>query len=125
MLDAELKQVRCYNASIADILDKLEGDLALPLPPEPPFQIMADAASLQDRVYEIARMVGDLKCEIRNRIIQHTFAADFRLQARNSRRQTHRRSTDHHQFCRQLELPSCKCAGSSGSAHAQAAWQSP
>jgi hypothetical protein len=51
MLDPKLKQIWCYNASIAEML--LERNLTLPLAAEPPFQAMADAASLQDRVYGI------------------------------------------------------------------------
>jgi hypothetical protein len=52
MLDPELKQIWCYNASIGEMLDSLR-NLSLPLAAEPPFQAMADAASLQDRVYGI------------------------------------------------------------------------
>ncbi len=79
MLNPELKQIRCYNASIAEMLDRLGRNLTLPLAAEPPFQAMADAASLQDRVYDMARMVGDPKRAVRNRIMQHTFAAGFPL----------------------------------------------
>lgn len=79
MLDAELKRLRHYNASITRMLDELEGHLGLPLPPEPPFQVLSDASALQDHVYEMARMVGELKRNIRDRILQHTLAADFSL----------------------------------------------
>jgi hypothetical protein len=38
---------------------------------------MADVAALQDRVYAMARWVGSMKREIRDRILQQALAADF------------------------------------------------
>ena len=58
-------------------MNELAAHLAQPLPPEPPFQIMADVTALQDRVYAMARQVGNMKRVIRDRILQQTLAADF------------------------------------------------
>ena len=77
MLDAELQRLRDDNTAIANLLHELENDLALPLPPEPPFQVMSNVTALQDRVYDMARMVGSMKRGIRDRILQQTLAADF------------------------------------------------
>ncbi|WP_114948473.1 hypothetical protein [Microvirga calopogonii] len=77
MLEAELHRLRDDNTVIADLLTELEMHLALPLPPEPPFQVMADVTALQDRVYAMARRVGSMKRVIRDRILQQTLAADF------------------------------------------------
>jgi hypothetical protein len=77
MLEAELQQLRNDNSAIAALLQDLENSLALPLPPEPPFQVMADVTALQDRVYALARRVGIIKREIRDRILQQALAADF------------------------------------------------
>jgi hypothetical protein len=77
MLETELQQLRDDNTAIAALLQDLENSLALPLPPEPPFQVMADVTALQNRVYEMARMVGNMKRMIRDRILQQTLAADF------------------------------------------------
>ena len=77
MLEAELQQLRNDNSAIAALLQDLENSLALPLPPEPPFQVMADVTALQDRVYALARRVGSMKREIRDRILQQALAADF------------------------------------------------
>jgi hypothetical protein len=38
---------------------------------------MSDLTDLQDRVYDMARMVGSMKRVIRDRILQQTLAADF------------------------------------------------
>jgi hypothetical protein len=77
MLEAELQRLRNDNSAIAALLQDLENSLALPLPPEPPFQVMADVTALQDRVYAMARRVGSMKREIRDRILQQALAADF------------------------------------------------
>ena len=77
MLEAELQQLRNDNSAIAALLQDLENSLALPLPPELPFQVMADVTALQDRVYALARRVGSMKREIRDRILQQALAADF------------------------------------------------
>lgn len=58
-------------------MNELAVHLAQPLPPEPPFQIMADVTVLQNRLYALARQAGNLKREIRDRILQQTLAADF------------------------------------------------
>jgi hypothetical protein len=81
MLEAELQQLRNDNSAIAALLQDLENSLALPLPPEPPFQVMADVTALQDRVYALARRVGSIKREIRDRILQQALAADFSPQS--------------------------------------------
>jgi hypothetical protein len=77
MLEAELQRLRDDNLAIAALLQDLENSLALPLPPEPPFQVMADVTALQDQVYAMARRVGSMKRVIRDRILQQTLAADF------------------------------------------------
>lgn len=77
MLEAELQRLRDDNTAIAALLQELEKNLALPLPSEPPFQVMADVTVLQDRVYAMARRVGGLKQVIRDRILQQTLAADL------------------------------------------------
>jgi hypothetical protein len=77
MLDAELQRLRGDDTAIANLLHKLANDLALPLPPEPPFQVMSNVTTLHDRVYDMARMVGSLKRGIRDRILQQTLTADF------------------------------------------------
>ena len=77
MLEAELQRLRDDNTVIAELLAELETRLALPLPPEPPFQVMTDATALQDRLYDMARRGGNLKREIRDRILQQALAADF------------------------------------------------
>jgi hypothetical protein len=66
--------------AIAALLQALENSLALPLPPEPPFPVMSDVTALQDRVYAMARRVGSMKREIRDRILQQTLAADVAQQ---------------------------------------------
>jgi hypothetical protein len=76
MLEAELQRLRDDNSAIAALLQDLENSLALPLPPEPPFQVMADVTALQDQVYALARRVGSIKREIRDRILQQALAAD-------------------------------------------------
>jgi hypothetical protein len=77
MIEAELQRLRDDNSAIAALLQELENSLALPLPPEPPFQIMADVTALQDQLYAMARRVGSMKRVIRDRILQQTLAADF------------------------------------------------
>ncbi|PVE23997.1 hypothetical protein DC522_12905 [Microvirga sp. KLBC 81] len=77
MLGAELKRLRDDNTVIADLINELEERLEQPLPPEPPFQVMSDVIALQDRVYEMARMVGGRKRAIRDGILQQALAADF------------------------------------------------
>jgi hypothetical protein len=77
MLEAELQRLHDDNLAIAALLQDLEDSLALPLPPEPPFQVMADVTALQDQVYAIARRVGSMKRVIRDRILQQALAADF------------------------------------------------
>ncbi len=67
MLEAELQLLRDENTAIAALLQELENSLALPLPPEPPFQVMSDVSALQDRVYAMARRVGSMKRVIRDR----------------------------------------------------------
>ncbi|MPR12584.1 hypothetical protein [Microvirga tunisiensis] len=67
MLEVELQRLRDDNLAIA----------ALPLPPEPPFQVLADVTALQDHVYALARRVGSMKREIRDRILQQALAADL------------------------------------------------
>ena len=81
MIEAELQRLRDDNLAIAALLQELEGNLALPLPPEPPFQVMADVTALQDRVYAMARSVGNMKRKIRDSILQQTLAADLSPQA--------------------------------------------
>ena len=78
MLEAELQQLRDSNTVIADLLTEVETHLPLPL--EPPFPVMSDVAALQDRVYAMARRVGNMKRMIRDRILQQTLAADFAQQ---------------------------------------------
>jgi hypothetical protein len=80
MLEVELQRLRDDNLAIAALLQELEGNLALPLPPEPPFQVMADVTALQDRVYALARRVGSMKRVIRDRILQQMLAADVAQQ---------------------------------------------
>lgn len=77
MLEADLQQLRDDNSAIATLLQELENSLALPLPPEPPFQVMADVTALQDQVYAMARRIGSMKRVIRDRILQQALAADF------------------------------------------------
>jgi hypothetical protein len=77
MLEAELQQLRDDNTAIAELVSELADHLAQPLPLEPPFQVMADVTALQNWVYEMARMVGNMKRMIRDRILQQTLAADF------------------------------------------------
>jgi hypothetical protein len=76
MLKAELQQLRDDNSAIEALLQDLEDSLALPLPPEPPFQVMADVTTLQDQLYAMARRVGGMKRVIRDRILQQALAAD-------------------------------------------------
>ena len=83
MLEAELQQLRNDNSAIAALLQDLENSLALPLPPEPPFQVMVDVIALQDHAYALARRVGRMKREIRDRILQQTLAADFSPQGKD------------------------------------------
>jgi len=52
MLEADLQRLRDDNTAIAQLLQELENNLALPLPPEPPFQVMSDVTALHDRVYD-------------------------------------------------------------------------
>ena len=80
MLEAELQRLRDDNSAIAALLQNLEDGLALPLPPEPPFQVMADVIALQDHAYALARRVGSMKREIRDRILQQALAADVAQQ---------------------------------------------
>jgi hypothetical protein len=77
MLEAELQRLRDDNLAIAALLQEPEDNLALPLPPEPPFQVMADVTTLQDQLYAMARRVGSMKRVIRDRILQQTLATDF------------------------------------------------
>ena len=65
------------TAQMADLLQELKNTPALPPPPEPPFQVMADVTLLQNRVYDMARRIGSMKREIRDRILQQALAADF------------------------------------------------
>jgi hypothetical protein len=80
MLEAELQRLRDDNSAIEALLQDLEDSLALPLPPEPPFQVMADVTALQDHVYALARRVGSMKRVIRDRILQQALAADIAQQ---------------------------------------------
>jgi hypothetical protein len=80
MLEAELQRLHDDNLAIAALLQELENSLALPLPPEPPVQVMLDVTVLQDQVYDMARRVGSMKRMIRDRILQQTLAAAFSLQ---------------------------------------------
>jgi hypothetical protein len=80
MLEADLQRLRDDNTAIAQLLQELENNLALPLPPEPPFQVISGVTALHDRVYVMARRVGCMKRLIRDRILQQTLAADFSLQ---------------------------------------------
>jgi hypothetical protein len=80
MLKADLQRLRDDNRAITAMLQELENSLGLPLPPEPPFPVMADVITLQDRLYAVACRVGNMKREIRDRILQHTLAADDSLQ---------------------------------------------
>jgi hypothetical protein len=77
MLEPELQRLRDNYTELADLLAALETHLARPLPPEPPFEVMANVTALQDRVYAMARRVGSMKRVIRDRILQRTLAADF------------------------------------------------
>ena len=79
MLEAHLQRLRDDNTAIAELMNELAAHLAQPLPPEPPFQIMADVTALQDRLYAMARQMGNMKREIRDRILQQTLASDFAL----------------------------------------------
>jgi hypothetical protein len=80
MLKAELQRLRDDNSAIEALLQDLENSLALPLPPEPPFQVMADVTTLQDQLYAMARRVGGMKRVIRDRILQQALAADVAQQ---------------------------------------------
>jgi len=80
MLDAELQRLRNDNTAIAALLEELENSVAQPLPLSRPFPVMADVTALQDRVYAMARRVGNMKRMIRDRILQQTLAADFSRQ---------------------------------------------
>jgi hypothetical protein len=80
MLKAELQQLRDDDSAIEALLQDLEDSLALPLPPEPPFQVMADVTTLQDQLYAMARRVGGMKRVIRDRILQQALAADVAQQ---------------------------------------------
>jgi hypothetical protein len=80
MLKAELQRLRDDNSAIEALLQDLEDSLALPLPPEPPFQVMADVTTLQDQLYAMARRVGGMKRVIRDRILQQALAADVAQQ---------------------------------------------
>ena len=80
MLEAELQRLRDDNSAIEALLQDLEDSLALPLPPEPPFQVMADVTTLQDQLYAMARRVGGMKRVIRDRILQQALAADVAQQ---------------------------------------------
>jgi hypothetical protein len=80
LLAADLQRLRDDNTALADLVNELAAHLAQPLPPEPPLQVMADVTALQDRVYAMARRVGSMKREIRDRFLQQTLAADFALQ---------------------------------------------
>jgi hypothetical protein len=80
MLEAELQRLRDDNSAIEALLQNLEDGLALPLPPEPPFQVMADVTTLQDQLYAMARRVGGMKRVIRDRILQQALAADVAQQ---------------------------------------------
>jgi hypothetical protein len=77
MLEAELQRLRDDNTASAELMNRLAACLAQPLPSEPPFQVMADVTSLQDRLFAMARQAGNMKREIRDRILQQTLAADF------------------------------------------------
>ncbi|QRM32418.1 hypothetical protein [Microvirga sp. VF16] len=77
MLDAELAQLRDDNTRIAGLLDRLEKHLAQPLPSGPPYHVLSEAHALHDKVYEMARMVGNVKRRIRVKILQHTLAMDI------------------------------------------------
>jgi hypothetical protein len=77
MLEPELQRLRDDHTGLADLLAELGTHLARPLPPEPPFDVMANVTVLQDRVYAMARRVGSMKRVIRDRILQQTLAADF------------------------------------------------
>jgi hypothetical protein len=77
MLEAELQRLRDDNTAIAELMNDLAACLAQPLPPEPPFEVMTDMTALQDRLYAMARQAGNIKREIRDRILQQTLAADF------------------------------------------------
>ncbi|MBO1907730.1 hypothetical protein KHP60_19325 [Microvirga sp. 3-52] len=83
MLEAELQRLRDDNSAIAALLQDLENSLALPLPPEPPFPVMADVMALQDRLYAMARQAGNMKRVIRDRILQQALAADFSPQGKD------------------------------------------
>jgi hypothetical protein len=80
MLEVELQRLRDDNLAIAALLQDLENSLALPLSPEPPFQVMADVTTLQDQLYAMARRVGGMKRVIRDRILQQALAADVAQQ---------------------------------------------
>ena len=80
MLEADLQRLRDDNTAIAQLLQELENNLALPLPPEPPFQVISGVTARHDHVYVMARRVGCMKRLIRDRILQQTLAADFSLQ---------------------------------------------
>ena len=77
MLETELQRLRDDNTASAELMNRLAACLAQPLPPEPPFEVMADVTALQDRLYAMARQAGNMKFKIRNRILQQTLAADF------------------------------------------------
>jgi hypothetical protein len=83
MLEAELQRLRDDNLAIAALLQDLEDSLALPLPPEPPFQVMADVTAPQDHVYTLAGRVGRMKRVIRDRILQQALEADFSPQGKD------------------------------------------
>ena len=76
MLEAELQRLRDDNTAIAELMNELAACLAQPLPPEPPFQVMADVTALQDQLYAMARQAGHMKRAIRDRILQQALAAD-------------------------------------------------
>ncbi len=76
MLEAELQRLSDDNIAIAALITELKKHPALPLPPEPPFQVLADVTALQDRLYAMARQAGNMKRMVRDRILQQTLAAD-------------------------------------------------
>ncbi|WP_262271938.1 hypothetical protein [Microvirga yunnanensis] len=80
MLETDLQRLRDDTTAIAELMDELAVHLAQPLPPEPPFRIMADVTALQDRLYAMARQTGNLKRKIRDMVLQQTLASDFALQ---------------------------------------------
>ena len=61
MLEADLQRLRDDNTAIAQLLQELENNLALPLPPEPPFQVISGVTARHDHVHVRHRQLKELR----------------------------------------------------------------